>query len=331
MKIIKLLIVDLLLFIFVFSAEAQIVVTSTTASSYGPPTVTTNSPSSITENTVVLGGTITNNGGQPITEKGICWSDSKDGNEQKLIIKDDSESDSFESKFQGFSDNTSYYVRAYASNAAGTSYGKQLEFKTKKGIVRSIREKGLVIRPEIGVGIPFEIFPVNAICNVSYQFNPIISIGGGTGIYYIRNFHDRSCLSIPIYANVRSYFCNRKVSPYFDLKLGYILPIIRQNYYLNSWNGGNQNWNDYNTYKHMCFSGFYSNCNLGLEYKNFDFAIEMDLIKQKGDRTEYRQIVDYIGSVTTTLEQNYYPGGEDELYFSLGFKFCYNFQIKKKK
>lgn len=303
MKFLKLLIADLLLFFFVYSAEAQIVVTSTTASTYGPPTVTTNSPSSITENTVVLGGTITNNGGKPITEKGIYWSHSKDGNEQKLIINDDTESDSFESTFKGFLENTCYYVRAYATNSAGTSYGKQLVFKTKKGRQSSIRKKGLAIRPEIGIGAKSCLLTTNSLCNVVYLFNTYFSIGGGTGFYYMYdNLYDNNYLSVPLYANARLYFCNRKVSPYFDVKLGYIHPIIR---------------NSYSCYLKERFSGFYSNFIFGLDYKNFNIGINIDLFKRKW-RIRY-------------YYHDWYYNNESKYEYSIGLNFGYNFKIKKKK
>jgi len=94
-------------------------------------TITTSAVSSIGMNTATCGGNITNDGGEPITERGICWSGSPNP-----TIADNRNSDgstgigAFSVAMTGLSAGSLYYVRPYATNAAGTTYGPQASFMT---------------------------------------------------------------------------------------------------------------------------------------------------------------------------------------------------------
>lgn len=73
---------------------------------------------------------ILNNGGEIVTERGICWSTN-----QNPTIDDNKEtnvagSDSFTSAITGLASSSTYYVRAYATNSKGTSYSNQISFTT---------------------------------------------------------------------------------------------------------------------------------------------------------------------------------------------------------
>ncbi len=111
------------------------------------PTLTTTAISAITATTASSGGDITNDGGGSITARGVCWStsqnpsttDSKTSDTQFEILSSSnpfSETSSnapvgtFISSITGLTPGTTYYVRAYATNSAGTSYGNQLSFTT---------------------------------------------------------------------------------------------------------------------------------------------------------------------------------------------------------
>jgi uncharacterized protein (TIGR02145 family) len=87
---------------------------------------------SITETTAVSGGTVTSDYGDPVTEKGVCWGTSPDPTtaDNKTIGNG---TGSFVSNLTGLQVNTTYYVRAYAINSAGTGYGKSVSFKTQFG------------------------------------------------------------------------------------------------------------------------------------------------------------------------------------------------------
>lgn len=83
---------------------------------------------------------------------------------------------------------------------------------------KSSRQKGLIIRPDIGVGVGIGYVGanINLSGNIGYQFNPYITLGGGLGIEYLK-----SSLAIPFYFDVKGYFSNRVWSPYYNIKLGY--------------------------------------------------------------------------------------------------------------
>ena len=98
---------------------------------FGKPTVTTTTPTNITYTSAVVGGNVTADGGATVTERGICYSSST----STPTISDNVESSDsglghFALNLTGLTPSTTYYVRAYAVNAEGISYGKSINFKT---------------------------------------------------------------------------------------------------------------------------------------------------------------------------------------------------------
>jgi len=84
------------------------------------------SNSSITGNTVICGGNITNNGGESVVVRGVCWS-----TDTLPTINDNKTIDSlgnglFVSSIKNLTPNTTYYIKAYASNSIGTGYGNTI-------------------------------------------------------------------------------------------------------------------------------------------------------------------------------------------------------------
>ncbi|MBR6064146.1 MAG: hypothetical protein IKP54_08345 [Bacteroidales bacterium] len=94
------------------------------------PTVTTNTVSSITATTATCGGNVTATGGANVTARGVCWSTSQNPTVSSSHTTDGNGTGSFTSNITGLQPNTTYYVRAYATNSAGTSYGTQRSFTT---------------------------------------------------------------------------------------------------------------------------------------------------------------------------------------------------------
>jgi len=97
------------------------------------PVLTTLAVTEITQTTAKSGGNITSDGGATITACGVCWSTG-----QTPTISDNKTTDgigtgSFESAIVGLSANTTYYVRAYATNSNGTGYGSARSFTTQGG------------------------------------------------------------------------------------------------------------------------------------------------------------------------------------------------------
>ena len=95
------------------------------------PTVTTNEVTDITDYSAVSGGNVTVDGGGDILAKGVVWSKSKNPTIDSISKTNEGiGTGSFTSTLSELVPGTTYYVRAYATNAAGTGYGKEMEFKT---------------------------------------------------------------------------------------------------------------------------------------------------------------------------------------------------------
>jgi hypothetical protein len=94
------------------------------------PTVNTAATTSITANTALSGGTVTTAGGPSITARGVCWSTSTNPVVTGNHTSDGTGVGVFASTISGLIQNTVYYVRAYATNIVGTSYGNEIRFTT---------------------------------------------------------------------------------------------------------------------------------------------------------------------------------------------------------
>ena len=106
-------------------------ITLTTPSVVNLPTLTTTATSSIASTTAVSGGSISSDGGATITARGVCWSTSANPTvalSSKTI--DGTGTGIFTSTMSGLTANTTYFIRAYATNSAGTAYGAGLSFTT---------------------------------------------------------------------------------------------------------------------------------------------------------------------------------------------------------
>lgn len=94
------------------------------------PTVTTAAVTEISKTTATSGGEITADGGAEITAKGLVWSTNTNPTILNNIIDGGIGTDAFVSELTGLEANTTYYVRAFATNSSGTAYGDDVEFKT---------------------------------------------------------------------------------------------------------------------------------------------------------------------------------------------------------
>jgi len=105
-------------------------VSFTTTSSATTPTVTTGTVSNITSSTATVAGNVTADGGATVTERGICYSTSQNPTIANSKVASGSGIGTFSANLSGLAANTTYYARAYATNAQGTSYGSQVSFTT---------------------------------------------------------------------------------------------------------------------------------------------------------------------------------------------------------
>lgn len=106
-------------------------ITFTTSNSPVVPTLITSVASSITASNASSGGNVSTDGGAAVTVKGVVWSTSQNPT-VALSTKtlNGSGIGTFTSSITGLSANTTYYVRAYATNSVGTAYGNQISFST---------------------------------------------------------------------------------------------------------------------------------------------------------------------------------------------------------
>ena len=96
----------------------------------GPPTITTSQVTSIGANTAISGGNITYSGGASVTSKGVCWSASPNPTIANFFTNEGTGTGTFSSNLSSLLQGTTYYVRAYATNSIGTTYGEQVSFTT---------------------------------------------------------------------------------------------------------------------------------------------------------------------------------------------------------
>jgi len=94
-------------------------------------TLTTAEASEVTSSSANCGGNITANGGADITARGLCWSTSQTPTIQGSKTTNGTGSGVFTGAISGLAPGTTYFVRAYATNSAGTSYGNEVSFKTQ--------------------------------------------------------------------------------------------------------------------------------------------------------------------------------------------------------
>jgi hypothetical protein len=95
------------------------------------PIISTNTITNISSSGALSGGNITSNGGSNITARGICWSTSANPTiDLTTKTNDGIGTGIFTSTMTGLTNNTTYYIRAYATNSVGTAYGIQQSITT---------------------------------------------------------------------------------------------------------------------------------------------------------------------------------------------------------
>lgn len=88
-----------------------------------PAAITTTPAVSITLTSAVSGGNITNNGGDSVIERGICYGTAQNPTVQNQKIRVGSGNGSFSATITNLTPASVYHIRAYAINSAGTAYG----------------------------------------------------------------------------------------------------------------------------------------------------------------------------------------------------------------
>ena len=132
------------------------------------PTVTTNSVSDVTDTTALCVGAVVDNGNADITAKGFCWSTEQnptleDNTIAAIVTREDAADDFFTATLLGLTAATEYYVRAYATNSEGTTYGEEKIFTT----LEIIEENSINGHEYVDLGLPSGL--KWATCNVGAE------------------------------------------------------------------------------------------------------------------------------------------------------------------
>ena len=97
---------------------------------YQLPSLTTRDVLDVSYQTAQSGGMVMNGGGAMVTARGVCWSTEPNPTIENRHTVNGSGLGSFTSLMDSLTDNTQYYVRAYAENVLGVAYGNEVTFKT---------------------------------------------------------------------------------------------------------------------------------------------------------------------------------------------------------
>ena len=120
--------------------------TNSAGTAYGPqvtfttlvdlPKVTTTAVTEITKVSAVSGGNVSDDGGADVTAKGLVWGLNPEPTATDNVIDGGAGVGEFVSNLTDLNLNTTYYVRAFATNSAGTAYGEEISFTTLADITQ---------------------------------------------------------------------------------------------------------------------------------------------------------------------------------------------------
>ncbi|MCR5658431.1 MAG: hypothetical protein K6G25_03810 [Bacteroidales bacterium] len=196
------------------------------------PEVSTTSVTGIFEDGATCGGSVTDDGGLEVTAKGICWSTAPNPTINDDHTVDGAGLGEFTSVITGLTNNTTYYVRAYATNDNTTSYGNEVSFTTSQ-----IWENGILPG----------LFSIHDSTYVSFSQGNLQYIGSAETPYWRFATHQWNCLGSTTGQNSNSQNVDRDLFGWGTS--GYHDTIDQYNVNYQPWStssvGGNSNYNYY--------------------------------------------------------------------------------------
>ncbi len=118
------------------------------------PVISRLSITEITANSAKSKAYVTDDGGASVTSRGVVWSTSENPtvDENKGMTDEGKGTGEFTSELTDLTPNTSYYVRAYATNRNGTAYSEQRTFTTESAVAIVITAEVSDIAPTTASG-----------------------------------------------------------------------------------------------------------------------------------------------------------------------------------
>ncbi|MBN1387222.1 MAG: fibrobacter succinogenes major paralogous domain-containing protein [Bacteroidales bacterium] len=166
------------------------------------PTVITTAVHNITENSAQCGAEVIDDGGVKLIMRGVCWSTitgptiadshTENGDEIGLFVGD----------LTGLDPGTTYYVRAYATNSIGTSYGEELSFDTEWP------QSGTFNDPRDGNEYPWIKMGEQIWMGVNLAYLPEVSSGTTSTtipIYYVYDYNGTNVAEAKASDNYKTY------------------------------------------------------------------------------------------------------------------------------
>lgn len=94
------------------------------------PVVQTLEVNQVEFTTAMCYGEVIETGGDDLTERGFCWDTASNPTLHKFYITLGMGAGPFSTRLDSLTENTNYYLRAFAKNSAGVVYGQELNFNT---------------------------------------------------------------------------------------------------------------------------------------------------------------------------------------------------------
>lgn len=185
------------------------------------PTVETAEVANITQTSVTSGGNVTSDGGAEVTARGVCWGKGEYPTLNGSHTNDGTGTGSFSSSITGLTAGTTYYIRAFATNSAGTRYGEQKCFTTAEeeggndSVVLNVSPLELCFEPEgssascsIQSNSPWAASCADSWCSV----NPSSGIGDGTLMVSVSNNENPSNRTTTIQISAGDKTCSISIT-----------------------------------------------------------------------------------------------------------------------
>lgn len=158
------------------SYSSQVTFTTT---NYTLPTVeTTSATYNYSTNAATCVVKVTSNGGCTLTERGICWSTSQNPTTANSKFASGTSVGQFYAQMSNLNVNSTYYVRAFATNCLGTAYGAQLKVQALMGNVTYTLDVDKTLYPT-----QYNLIKI-AMDSACWYYNRYTTFRGNVYVYY---------------------------------------------------------------------------------------------------------------------------------------------------